>query len=80
MPHVIHVIVKMYTGRSEEMKRNLVDEITKAIVKSLGVNESSISVALEEIEPDKWSETVYKPDILGKENLLYKEPGYTPDM
>jgi len=75
-----HVIVKMYTGRSEEMKRNLVDEITKAIVKSLGVNESSISVALEEIEPDKWSETVYKPDILGKENLLYKEPGYTPDM
>jgi len=73
-----HVIIKMYTGRTEEMKRNLTDEVTKAVIKSLGVNESSVSVALEEIEPENWNEAVYKPDILGKANLLYKKPGYTP--
>ena len=42
-----HVIVRMFPGRSEEMKQNMADEITKAIVKSLNVDESSVSVAME---------------------------------
>ena len=73
-----HVIVKMYTGRSEEIKRNLTDEITKVITRSLNVSDSSVSVAIEEVEPEKWKEAVYKPDIIEKEHLLYKKPGYTP--
>ncbi len=73
-----HVIVKMYSGRSEEMKRNMADEITKAITKSLNLDESTVSIAVEEVEPDKWNEAVYKPDIIDKEHMLYKKPGYTP--
>lgn len=73
-----HVIVKMFPGRSEDMKQNMADEITKAIVKSLNVNESSVSVAVEEVERDKWNEAVYKPDITDKENTLYRKPGYKP--
>lgn len=73
-----HVIVKMYKGRTEEMKRNVAEEVTKAIVKSLNVNESSVSVAVEEFEPEEWNEAVYKPDIIDKEHTLYKKPGYEP--
>jgi 4-oxalocrotonate tautomerase len=73
-----HVIVKMFPGRSEDMKQNMADEITKAIVKSLNVDESSVSVAVEEVERDKWNEAVYKPDITDKENTLYRKPGYKP--
>lgn len=73
-----HVIVKMYPGRSEELKNDMVSKITKVITDSLGVDESAVSVALEEIERENWKEAVYKPDIMQKEHLLYKKPGYTP--
>jgi len=73
-----HVIVKMFKGRTEEMKQNMAEEITKAIVKSLNVNESSVSVAVEEFDPDEWNEAVYKPDIIDKEHTLYRKPGYKP--
>ncbi len=73
-----HVIVKMYPGRSEELKNDMVSRITKVITDSLGVDESAVSVALEEIERENWKEAVYKPDIMQKEHLLYKKPGYTP--
>jgi 4-oxalocrotonate tautomerase len=67
-----HVIVKMYPGRSEELKNDMVSRITKVITDSLGVDESAVSVALEEIERENWKEAVYKPDIMQKEHLLYK--------
>lgn len=73
-----HVIVKMYPGRSEDMKIDMVNNITKAITESLHVDESTVSVALEEIDREIWNEAVYKPDIIEKEKLLYKKPGYTP--
>jgi len=73
-----HVIVKMYPGRSEDVKRRLVDAIVEDVVTIAGCEETSVSVALEEIPPPDWPETVYRPDILEKEGLLYKRPGYNP--
>jgi 4-oxalocrotonate tautomerase len=73
-----HVIVKMYTGRSEEQKKALVDKIVKDVVAITECKERSVSVAIEEIEPAVWAETVYKPDILEGDGVLYKEPGYNP--
>jgi 4-oxalocrotonate tautomerase len=73
-----HIIVKMYPGRSEDMKKDMVSKISKAITDSLNADESIISIAIEEVEQDKWNETVYKPDISQKEHTLYKKPGYTP--
>jgi 4-oxalocrotonate tautomerase len=35
-------------------------------------------VGIEDIEPADWSEKVYKPDILGKLETIYKKPGYDP--
>jgi len=28
--------------------------------------------------PEDWAEKVYKPDILGKPETIYKKPGYNP--
>jgi 4-oxalocrotonate tautomerase len=72
-----HVIVKLWPGKSEKQKVKLAAEITKAVMHVLNYGEESVSVALEEIEPGVWMDQVYKPDILGKPDQIYKKPGYT---
>lgn len=73
-----HIVVKMYPGRSEEVKRRLADAIVDDVVAIAGCEETSVSVAIEEVAPPDWPEAVYRPDILGKEGRLYKKPGYNP--
>jgi 4-oxalocrotonate tautomerase len=73
-----HVIVKMHSGRSEQLKTRLAEEITKAVTSTLKLGEDSVSVALEDVPPKDWTEQVYKPDILGKSETIYKKPGYNP--
>jgi 4-oxalocrotonate tautomerase len=74
-----HVIVKMFPGRSEEQKKLCTEKITQAIIDAIGVDESAVSVAFEEIPREQWKDAVYQPDIIAKENTLYKKPGYTMD-
>jgi 4-oxalocrotonate tautomerase len=71
-----HVVVKMHTGRSEEQKRQLADEVTRAVISALGCAEDSVSVAIEDVQPADWQARVYKPEILGKQETVYKKPGY----
>jgi 4-oxalocrotonate tautomerase len=73
-----HVIVKLYPGRSEQLKIRLAEEITKSVMNVLNFREESVSVAVEEIEPQDWADKVYRPDILDKPDELYKKPGYNP--
>jgi len=73
-----HVIVKLYPGRSEEQKTKLADEIVKDVVAIAKCEEKSVSVAFDEIKKEDWAEKVYKPNILNKNDILYKEPGYNP--
>jgi len=73
-----HVIVKLYPGRTEEQKRRLADEIVRDVVDIAKCAEKSVSVAIEEVNPEDWTEKVYKPDILNSAHTLYKEPGYNP--
>jgi 4-oxalocrotonate tautomerase len=72
-----HVIVKLWPGKSEKQKAKLAEEITKAVMTVLNYGEESVSVAMEEVEPDQWMDKVYKPDILGEAKQIYKRPGYT---
>jgi 4-oxalocrotonate tautomerase len=72
-----HVIVKLYSGRSEQQKIRLAEEITKAVMAVLKSDEKSISVCIEDIKPEDWAEKVYKPDILGNPKL-YKKAAYNP--
>ena len=73
-----HVIVKMFPGRSDEQKKKLADEIVKDVVAISDCKERSVSVAIEEIGEEDWAEKVYRPDILSKEDNLYRKPGYNP--
>jgi 4-oxalocrotonate tautomerase len=73
-----HVIVKLYTGRSEQQKAKLAEEVTKAIMTSANCTEEAVSVSIEDVPPNDWTEKVYKPDIVGKADIIYKKPGYNP--
>ena len=73
-----HVIVKLWTGKSENQKTKLAEQITRAVMSTLSYGEESVSVAMEEIDPKDWTEKVYRPDILGRPDQIYKKPGYDP--
>ncbi len=73
-----HIIVKTFEGRSEEQKQALATALTSAIMSSLGCAEGSVSVAIEDIRKDDWTDKVYVPDIQQRSELIYKEPGYNP--
>jgi len=73
-----HVIVKLWTGKSEQKKKRLAQEVTKAVMTTLNYGEESVSVGIEDIESSDRAEKVYKPDILGKPETIYKQPGYNP--
>lgn len=72
-----HVIVKLWPGKSGQQKAQLADAIVNDIVEILRYGEDSISVAIEEVKPEDWAEEVYKPDIINKQDKLYKKPGYS---
>jgi 4-oxalocrotonate tautomerase len=73
-----HVIVKLQSGRSEQQKAKIAEDVTKAVMASAACAEQAVSVSIEDVEPEDWVETVYKPDIMQKPDTLYKKPGYDP--
>jgi 4-oxalocrotonate tautomerase len=73
-----HVVVKLLPGRSEQQKAKLGEELSEAVVTALDCDESSVSVAIEEVPSGDWTERVYRPDIIGNMGRVYKKPGYDP--
>ena len=73
-----HIIVKLYSGRSDKQKAKLAEEITKAVTSTLNSGAEAVSVGIEDVDPKDWTEKVYKLDILGKPATIYKKPGYNP--
>jgi len=71
-----HVIVKLWPGKSQRQKIRLAEAITKDVMTVLRYGDESVSVAIEEIEPDEWADRVYRPDIEQKSETIYKKPGY----
>jgi 4-oxalocrotonate tautomerase len=72
-----HVIVKLWPGKSEQQKAQLTEAIARDVMSVLNYGEESVSVAIEEVQPQDWAEKVYKPDIVANSEKLYKKPGYT---
>ena len=73
-----HIIVKLYKGRSDDIKMQLAKEIRKDVTAIAGCEDKSVSVSFEEFDPSDWPERVYKPEILEKKENLVIEPGYNP--
>jgi 4-oxalocrotonate tautomerase len=71
-----HVIVKMYPGSTEEVKKKLAEEITRVFMNVANKPETSISVAIEEIAQNDWMKKVYDTEISPNLDKLYKKPGY----
>jgi len=71
-----HVIVKLWPGKSEQQKKRLAQEITRAVMITLSYAEESVSVGIEEVDAKDWMEKVYNPEIRAKPKTIYKNPGY----
>ena len=71
-----HIIVKLWPGRSEGLKRELADEIARVVADKAKVDLGDVSVAIEEVAREDWREEVYEKDILAKQHMLYKKPEY----
>lgn len=70
-----HVVVKLWPGRSDEIKTNLAKKIAHDVAEGLKVDISDVSVAFEEVDQGDWGEQVYKKEIRDNENIYFK-PGY----
>ena len=55
-----HISIKMYPGRTEEVKKDLAEKTKDFICQEMNMEEKYISVSVEEIEKDKWNEEVVK--------------------
>lgn len=72
-----HIIVKLWPGKSKQQKAKLAEAITESVTSVLGYGDDSVSVAFEEVSATEWAEKVYRPDIVGKPEQLFKKPGYS---
>lgn len=68
-----HINIKMYPGRSEEVKAKLAKHTKEFMVKELEMDEKFISVSVEEIDKEIWQSEVM--DKI-KDEELYERPNF----
>lgn len=68
-----HINIKMYPGRSEEVKSKLAKHTKEFMIKELEMEEKFISVSVEEIEKENWQSEVM--DKI-KDEELYEKPNF----
>nr|WP_321453981.1 tautomerase family protein [uncultured Carboxylicivirga sp.] len=71
-----HFQIKLLEGKTEEQKQELAQELVKTAQRVIGYGEESFSVSIEDFTLDQWKNNVYPNEIMGKKDILYKEPGY----
>ena len=62
-----HIAIKMYPGRSEELKKDIAEKTRDFLAQEMGMEEKFFSVSVEDIEKDKWQEEVV--DKIAKDDL-----------
>lgn len=71
-----HFEIKLLQGKTEEQKQQLAEAVVKAAQGVIGFGNDSYSVTIEDFNWDGWKSEVYPRDIMGRKDVLYKEPGY----
>ncbi|ELY6223347.1 tautomerase PptA [Cronobacter muytjensii] len=72
-----HIDVKFFPrDLSEPQQQALAEALTQVIVKHLQSKESAVSVALNEVQPEQWKETVWDKEIAPHLDTLARKPGY----
>lgn len=64
-----YVAVKMWP-KDDAMKKTLAENISKAVQESIGCPPQAVTVSIEEIEQEKWVETV-GPELEAKKDKMY---------
>ena len=62
-----HIAIKMYAGRSEELKKEIAVKTRDFLAREMGMEEKFFSVSVEDIEKDQWQEEVV--DKIAKDDL-----------
>lgn len=68
-----HIVVKMYPGRSREIKEDFAKKIQQLTVDEFGCQLGHVSVSVEDIEPENWKEKVVE-NIKSEELII--EPNF----
>ena len=68
-----HINIKMYPGRSDEVKAKLAKHTKEFMVKELEMDEKFISVSVEDIDKENWQSEVM--DKI-KDEELYERPNF----
>lgn len=72
-----HIDIKCFPRElDEQQKAELAAEITDVIIRHLNSKESSISIALQQIQPEAW-QAVWDREIAPQMATLIKKPGYS---
>lgn len=72
-----HVNVKHFpVDLTPEQRASFVSAVTDAVRGTFGVDESVVSIALEPVPAENWTEQVYVPEIVNRKDLLVKSPNY----
>lgn len=53
-----HLSVRMYPGRSKEVKQEFADKLQDFVVKELGCEPNVVSVSFKEIDANKWKDVI----------------------
>lgn len=77
MPHVS--IQHFSRTFSEAEKTDLVEALTETVTRVFGTGPDAVSIAVEPVDPSRWTEVVWQPHIEARPHLLWKQPGYTPN-
>ncbi|MDG0806193.1 tautomerase PptA [Pectobacterium brasiliense] len=73
-----HIDVKHFPRNlSEEEKKAVAEDLSAVLKKHFGSSDESLSVALNEIQPERWKDDVYDPFIKPQLDTLPKKPGYS---
>ena len=65
-----HIIAKIHEGRSPETKLAFAEAVKQSAVDILGCKPCHVTVSIVDIAPKDWYRKVYKPEILGGEDLI----------
>ena len=68
-----HIVVKMYPGRSKEIKEEFAKKVQQLTVDEFGCQPGHVSVSVEDIKPENWKDEVV--DKIRPEDLII-EPNF----
>ena len=65
-----YIAIKAYP-KDKEIKKRVAERINQVFLEEWGCPPQAISISFEEVAPEKWEDTVHKPEILTKTDKMF---------